>query len=36
MMMENCNYNEEGTLGTKYMIQEGVFGDLTHAGIIPT
>lgn len=30
MMMENCNYNEE-ELWVLNMIQEGVFGDLTHA-----
>ena len=29
MMMENCNYNEE-ELWVLNMIQEGVFGDLTH------
>ena len=30
MMMENCNYNEE-ELWVLNMIQEGVFGDITHA-----
>ena len=30
MMMENCNYNEE-ELWILNMIQEGVFGDITHA-----
>ena len=29
MMMENCNYNEE-ELWVLNMIQEGVFGDITH------
>ena len=29
MMMENCNYNEE-ELWILNMIQEGVFGDITH------
>jgi len=29
MMMENCNYNEE-ELWVLNMIQEGVFGDVTH------
>ena len=29
MMMENCNYNEE-ELWLLNMIQEGVFGDITH------
>ena len=30
MMMENCNYDEE-ELWVLNMIQEGVFGDITHA-----
>lgn len=30
VMMENCNYNEE-ELWILNMIQEGVFGDITHA-----
>jgi len=30
MMMENCNYNDE-ELWILNMIQEGVFGDITHA-----
>ena len=30
IMMENCNYNEE-ELWVLNMIQEGVFGDITHA-----
>ena len=30
MMMENCNYNEE-ELWILNMIQEGVFGDITHS-----
>ncbi len=29
MMMENCNYNEE-ELWVLNMVQEGVFGDITH------